>query len=99
MGYQWNLGRSGKVLMRKTIIIQDLLTANFFQVEIAPVIGNTGTPSNPVYQTGDPVIAWKRRSPPEDSEKFYNFTLLAAQLNEPEDGVAPTDSRLRPDQR
>lgn len=25
--------------------------------------------------------------------------MLAAQLNEPEDGVAPTDSRLRPDQR
>lgn len=30
---------------------------------------------------------------------MYNFTLLACQLNEPEDGVAPTDSRLRPDQR
>lgn len=25
--------------------------------------------------------------------------MLAAQLNEPEEGVAPTDSRLRPDQR
>lgn len=24
---------------------------------------------------------------------------MAAQLNEPEEGVAPTDSRLRPDQR
>lgn len=31
--------------------------------------------------------------------RWYNFTLLAAQLNEPESGVAPTDSRLRPDQR
>lgn len=31
--------------------------------------------------------------------RWYNFTILAAQLNEPEDGVAPTDSRLRPDQR
>lgn len=37
--------------------------------------------------------------PPPESEKFYNFTVFAAQLNEPEDGVAPTDSRLRPDQR
>lgn len=27
------------------------------------------------------------------------MTLLAVQLNEPEEGVAPTDSRLRPDQR
>lgn len=30
---------------------------------------------------------------------MYNMTVLAVQLNEPEDGVAPTDSRLRPDQR
>lgn len=69
------------------------------QVEIAPVIGNTGTSSNPVYQTGPSILAWKRRMPPPDADKFYNFTVLAAQLNEPEDGVAPTDSRLRPDQR
>lgn len=27
------------------------------------------------------------------------MTLLAVQLNEPEEGVAPTDSRRRPDQR
>lgn len=31
--------------------------------------------------------------------RFYNFSELACQLNEIEDGVAPTDSRLRPDQR
>lgn len=30
---------------------------------------------------------------------MYNFTSLAVQLNEQEPGVAPTDSRLRPDQR
>ena len=30
---------------------------------------------------------------------MYNMTLLAVQLNEPEPGVAPTDSRCRPDQR
>nr|CAH7728422.1 unnamed protein product [Callosobruchus chinensis] len=69
------------------------------QVEIAKVTGNTGTASNPIYETGASILAWKRRPPPDDSEKFYNFTLLAAQLNEPEAGVAPTDSRLRPDQR
>lgn len=34
-----------------------------------------------------------------ESSKMYSMTLLAIQLNEPEDGVAPTDSRLRPDQR
>jgi len=32
-------------------------------------------------------------------EKCYNFTQLAVQLNEMEADVAPTDSRLRPDQR
>ncbi|KAF7287694.1 oxysterol binding protein isoform X2 [Rhynchophorus ferrugineus] len=69
------------------------------QVEIAPVTGNTGSTSNPVYQTGTPIIAWKRNDPPTESDKMYNFTLLAAQLNEPEDKIAPTDSRLRPDQR
>lgn len=34
-----------------------------------------------------------------DSDRFYNFTELACQLNEPEPGVAPTDTRNRPDQR
>lgn len=34
-----------------------------------------------------------------DCEKYYSFTELASQLNEPEEGVAITDSRLRPDQR
>ena len=32
-------------------------------------------------------------------EKCYNFTQLAIELNEVEPGVAPTDSRYRPDQR
>jgi len=32
-------------------------------------------------------------------EHCYNFTRLAVELNEPENGVAPTDSRNRPDQR
>lgn len=34
-----------------------------------------------------------------NSEKMYHFTKLALELNEPEEGVAPTDSRLRLDQR
>lgn len=37
------------------------------------------------------------RSP--EYEKMYNFTQFACQLNEMEDNVATTDSRLRPDQR
>lgn len=35
----------------------------------------------------------------DDCDKYYSFTELACQLNEPEEGVAPTDSRNRPDQR
>lgn len=30
---------------------------------------------------------------------MYNFTTFALELNEKEEGVSPTDSRLRPDQR
>jgi hypothetical protein len=30
---------------------------------------------------------------------MYNFTDFTVKLNEPEDDVAPTDSRRRPDQR
>ena len=30
---------------------------------------------------------------------MYFFSQLAIEMNEAEDGVAPTDSRLRPDQR
>ncbi|VEL20037.1 unnamed protein product [Protopolystoma xenopodis] len=30
---------------------------------------------------------------------MYNFSRLTIELNEPEEGVAPTDSRFRPDQR
>jgi hypothetical protein len=30
---------------------------------------------------------------------MYGFSEFAASLNEPERGVAPTDSRFRPDQR
>ncbi|XP_014209543.1 oxysterol-binding protein 1 isoform X2 [Copidosoma floridanum] len=69
------------------------------KVEIAPVISTSGSADNPVYQTGPYVPAWKRRMPPDDCEKYYNFTELACQLNEFEENVAPTDSRLRPDQR
>lgn len=35
----------------------------------------------------------------ENAENMYYFSELALILNEPEEGVAPTDSRWRPDQR
>ncbi|XP_055530806.1 oxysterol-binding protein 1 [Wyeomyia smithii] len=69
------------------------------KIEIAPVTSTSGSVENPVYKTGNFKAAWTRRLPPNDCEKIYNFTSLACQLNEPEPDVAPTDSRLRPDQR
>ncbi|XP_013167401.1 PREDICTED: oxysterol-binding protein 1 [Papilio xuthus] len=67
------------------------------RVEVAPV--TSASADNTVCKTGKFVLAWDRIPAPPDSEKWYNYTLLAAQLNEPEEGVAPTDSRRRPDQR
>ena len=34
-----------------------------------------------------------------ESEKIYGFSDFTSSLNEMEEGIAPTDSRLRPDQR
>ncbi|XP_060806652.1 oxysterol-binding protein 1 isoform X2 [Amyelois transitella] len=67
------------------------------KVEVAPV--TSASPDNTVCKTGKFCVAWERVPAPPDSDKWYYFTLLAAQLNELENGVAPTDSRLRPDQR
>ncbi|KAK6057045.1 hypothetical protein COOONC_05443 [Cooperia oncophora] len=47
----------------------------------------------------EPKRIWTVNPPPPGAERMHNFTRLAIELNEPEPGVAPTDSRLRPDQR
>ncbi|VDM63300.1 unnamed protein product [Angiostrongylus costaricensis] len=47
----------------------------------------------------EPKRIWTVNPPVSGAERMHNFTRLAIQLNEPEPGVAPTDSRLRPDQR
>ena len=41
----------------------------------------------------------KPKSFRKDAEKMHNFTKFAIELNEFEDELPPTDSRLRPDQR
>lgn len=82
------------VVMDSTGSVKWVITGTWDdKVEIAPVTGNSGSSENPVYQTGPATIAWKRRMPADDSCNYYNFTLLAAQLNEMEDSVAPTDTR------
>lgn len=70
------------------------------KIEGAKVIGtDEPTKGKFEYQTDAPIVLWQRRLRPPELEKCYNFTQLAVELNEMEDGVAPTDSRFRPDQR
>lgn len=77
------------------------------QLEYARVLHTSSSSSSqqgggsgrPVIESASPEVVWKRCLPGEEYERMYNFTVLACQLNEPEEGVAPTDSRLRPDQR
>uniref|UniRef100_A0A3Q2QJ89 Oxysterol-binding protein n=1 Tax=Fundulus heteroclitus TaxID=8078 RepID=A0A3Q2QJ89_FUNHE len=52
-----------------------------------------------VYQTLKPKEIWRKNPLPDGAENMYYFSSLALTLNEPEEGVAPTDSRRRPDQR
>ncbi|KER27084.1 hypothetical protein T265_05783 [Opisthorchis viverrini] len=69
-------------------------------IEYAPVISTRTTQSGkPVLETGTSRVAWVRNPLPPEADRMYYFTPLAVQLNEPEEGVCPTDSRLRPDQR
>ncbi|XP_066954235.1 oxysterol-binding protein 1 isoform X10 [Macrobrachium rosenbergii] len=69
------------------------------KIEACRVTSQTMRGGKPVYETGPPKILWKRNPVDPDGEKYYNFTEFACQLNEPEENVSPTDSRLRPDQR
>ncbi|XP_045903086.1 oxysterol-binding protein 1-like isoform X2 [Micropterus dolomieu] len=52
-----------------------------------------------VYQTLKAKEIWTKNPLPEGAENMYYFSSLALTLNEFEEGVAPTDSRRRPDQR
>ncbi|TNN18147.1 Oxysterol-binding protein, partial [Schistosoma japonicum] len=48
---------------------------------------------------GEPKVVWKADTLPPNASDMYHFSRFAIELNEMEDGVAPTDSRNRPDQR
>ncbi|CAH8504376.1 Oxysterol-binding protein 2 [Schistosoma haematobium] len=48
---------------------------------------------------GEPILIWKTDPLPSNASDMYHFSRFAIELNEMEDGVAPTDSRRRPDQR
>eukprot|EP00123_Amoebidium_parasiticum_P017727 comp23964_c0_seq1/m.42459 comp23964_c0_seq1/g.42459 ORF comp23964_c0_seq1/g.42459 comp23964_c0_seq1/m.42459 type:complete len:776 (-) comp23964_c0_seq1:853-3180(-) len=53
----------------------------------------------PVDDPDNQTITWEVNALPPDHDKMYGFSYFACRLNEPLDGVAPTDARLRPDQR
>lgn len=78
-----------------------VLTGNWCtKMEGAPIIHvEESNKGKPVFETGPHKLLWKVRPPPNGAERIYFFSQLAIEMNEPEEGVAPTDSRNRPDQR
>ncbi|CAJ0597352.1 unnamed protein product [Cylicocyclus nassatus] len=68
-------------------------------VDICKVLRSSGTGDKAKIDLGEPKRIWTVNPPIPGAERMHNFTKLAVELNEPEPGVAPTDSRLRPDQR
>ncbi|CAG0914357.1 unnamed protein product [Notodromas monacha] len=70
------------------------------KIEAAQVVKTSDSESGkPVLETAQPKLLWKANKIPPGAEKCYNLSELAVQLNEMEEGVSPTDSRFRPDQR
>ncbi|CAL8074503.1 unnamed protein product [Calicophoron daubneyi] len=61
-------------------------------IDVQPVLPD-GTP------TEEPQRLWTIDPLPPEAADIYYFTRFTVMLNEPEEGVAPTDSRNRPDQR
>ncbi|XP_070204372.1 uncharacterized protein [Littorina saxatilis] len=78
-----------------------VLTGNWCtKMEGAPIIHTEeSNKGKPVFETGPHKQLWKVRPPPNGAERIYYFSQLAIEMNEPEEGVAPTDTRNRPDQR
>jgi len=69
------------------------------KMEGSNVIGDVTVKGKPSLEIGASKELWKRNPLDPESEKYYNFSRFTCELNELEDFVAPTDSRLRPDQR
>uniref|UniRef100_H2ZFT6 PH domain-containing protein n=1 Tax=Ciona savignyi TaxID=51511 RepID=H2ZFT6_CIOSA len=63
------------------------------------VTTNNANKSKPLYKTLPSKRLWQVHPLPVGADKMYFLTKLAVTLNEMETGIAPTDSRFRPDQR
>jgi len=66
-------------------------------IEVAKVLPTSVNDDKPDTLPAEKV--WTINKLPEDAGKMYNFGTFTMQLNQEEEGTAPTDSRLRPDQR
>jgi len=69
------------------------------KMEGSKVIGEAVVKGKSSLEIGASKVLWKKQANDDGAEKYYNFSRFACELNEPEDCTAPTDSRLRPDQR
>lgn len=80
------------------LVVQGTWDQAVDMVKVTRVTG--GSREKVKFETDDvPQRIWTVNPPIPGAERMHNFTRLAIELNEPEPGVAPTDSRLRPDQR
>ncbi|CAI2349096.1 unnamed protein product [Caenorhabditis sp. 36 PRJEB53466] len=79
-------------------VVQGTWDKSIDMLKVSSWNGNAEKPKVEVDETTLRRI-WTARPLPKNAEKMHNFTKFAIELNEPEAGVAPTDSRLRPDQR
>lgn len=69
------------------------------KMECSKVIGEAIVKGKSSLEIGTSKVLWKKNPNDPGAEKYYNFSRFACELNEPEDFVAPTDTRRRPDQR
>ncbi|XP_046841435.1 oxysterol-binding protein 1-like isoform X2 [Xenia sp. Carnegie-2017] len=90
-------------VMDKSKVTHYILTGTWDKkIECAEVFFNNNTAGGMPKQTAQtraPFTLWKMNALPADRELQYNFSDFAMSLNEPDDSVALTDSRFRPDQR
>lgn len=70
-------------------------------MEAKKVVSNTETTKGRTYLEAEEssILLWQKNPLPQNFDKYYYFSQFAITLNEPEEDVAPTDSRNRTDQR
>jgi len=69
------------------------------KMEGSKVIGEAVVKGKSSLEIGESKLLWKKTPNDPGAEKYYNFSRFACELNEPEDLVSTSDTRLRPDQR